>query len=161
MKAGLYLLLHAGNPVRSSLEDPESLWVLASAFPAFTHGLCLIAELPLRPSLCPHFLLVLFGQGLCTYCSHCICLPQSFGSCFPFSLLFSLAQKSSYSLFAFSSSAISIVYCDISCLMSFLAGWRLQGVKRPRMPHAWFVPGTWQLRYLMNGWAMQRRLRRP
>lgn len=151
MKAGLCLLVHVGNLVRASLEDPEGLWVLASDFPAFSHGLYLIVELLLRPALCPCFFLVLFGQALCTYGSCCICLLQSFSSCPPLGLVFSLAQRSSYSLFTFAMCAISVAYCDISCLMSFLAGWRLQGIKRPRVSHVWFVPGIWQLRYLIMG----------
>lgn len=49
----------------------------------------------------------LLGQGLCTCSAHCICLPQFFGSCPPFSFLLSLAQRPSYSFFTFSSCAIS------------------------------------------------------
>lgn len=57
------------SPCRKSCqgfsEDPESLRVLASGFLAFTHGVCLIAELSL-PALLP-LLPGLFGQGLRTY----------------------------------------------------------------------------------------------
>lgn len=85
-KAGFYLTLHAGTPLRVSLEDPESLWVLASGFLAFTHGVSPLAE----PSLCLLCSLASERSSLVRAFAQTVSVASVFSSCLRFSLLFNL-----------------------------------------------------------------------
>lgn len=85
-KAGFYLTLHAGTPLKVSLEDPESLWVLASGFLTFTHGVSPIAEL----SLCLLCFLASERSSLVWAIAQTVPVASVLSSCLRFSLLFNL-----------------------------------------------------------------------